>query len=492
MCLIKWKASFKKGDQMKKILITCVICLSFVLLNTQDLTNDIKLEKRHVHALYAYDVPKEEMFDVYDFAFIAKINDLEKISNSYNDHFYSPITFFNINVIHTFKGALNENEVIKFFGGYDQDGVMVVFEDMVYPVEGEYYLIFANEPSYEQTDRHIAGSFSIHHDSMMIHLENFLDGYDMQHQPVSIHQLLTEYLYTSSFQIIEDPNQLIDAGGSPENPTINDSIEQAIEITADTIIPVTLSINESRWYKIIAPSSDSFTIYSTMTTDFVPMVQVYDSSGVHRGFGQTNFNASSSNILESYALSITEDPNFLLTSYFVQGETYYIRIRTLPNATEGGTLQFRFFKDNVMLANYSTIYQRQTSVKTDKKLYYKNLSSYPDEVFLAPQMYNEMGNVQIIQQTGGPHTRTDLLIYDYHLGDNNIIGIYNQWNHAIGLNVFYLDQQQYVSRRMNVVLHEFGHALGLGHMPKGNIMYYTLTGQRYFGPTDVAAYRMRW
>lgn len=69
-------------------------------------------------------------------------------------------------------------------------------------------------------------------------------------------------------------------------------------------------------------------------------------------------------------------------------------------------------------------------------------------------------------------TIQDLYVYDYYSASTTVMGARNQFYSIIKLNGYYFDsgnpQSLTYLERKKVVIHEFGHALGLGHNTTNN------------------------
>jgi len=281
-------------------------------------------------------------------------------------------------------------------------------------------------------------------------------------------------------------------GGDGGSAPTNNTIFSAINITANTTYIVDIPHGESRFFKFVHSGNDSLSFYSVQSSQgFNPIASILNANNQPLLYG-SNHLVSNAFLGANHGLTKTTDPNFFISMYIRKNQSYFIEIRGHASTPQGQT-RFKYEVDNVMLGSYQSLILSNHSVGNDKKMYYKSTSKYASAVTGAVSMWNELEHVSIILQTGGFFSRTDLTFRDYsNSTSGQILATYNPVTNLISFNTFYLDNSYFNNSHFSVALHELGHALGLGHSPRGNIMYYALTYQNHFGPTDISVYRRRW
>lgn len=120
---------------------------------------------------------------------------------------------------------------------------------------------------------------------------------------------------------------------------------------------------------------------------------------------------------------------------------------------------------------------------------------YWNEWYMSLNMWNDLGNVNIATDTLCCSIQ-DLEVSSTTRSDVPWAG---QWTYkfilvdTLELNAFYLEGEGWTNDlKLNVVEHELGHGLGLGHSYLGNIMNYRTTTATTTGDQDISDYYYLW
>ncbi|WP_433661067.1 hypothetical protein ACQPW1_01985 [Nocardia sp. CA-128927] len=132
--------------------------------------------------------------------------------------------------------------------------------------------------------------------------------------------------------------------------------------------------------------------------------------------------------------------------------------------------------------NFSSVSTNPTPVLT-----IFNQSKYKSEVDNAIQSWNSKGRVKVVSVGD---RQPIIHVFDENRADVSYVGLYTK-NSDIRLNSHYMDTYG-PDLNKNTVLHEMGHALGLRHSCKNNIMFASVTPKLDFGDIDNSSYRTMW
>ena len=128
------------------------------------------------------------------------------------------------------------------------------------------------------------------------------------------------------------------------------------------------------------------------------------------------------------------------------------------------------------------------------QLWWSGTTKYLNEWKYGVYTWNNMGKIPIIKTNHW--WSSDLTIEDDY-DDHNGVEWLGTWEYNVYLpdeikfNTYLLDKKNKKEKR-NTTIHELGHALGLKHSYKNNIMYDTVTKQTSLGWQDKQCYNYNW
>ncbi len=128
----------------------------------------------------------------------------------------------------------------------------------------------------------------------------------------------------------------------------------------------------------------------------------------------------------------------------------------------------------------------------DDAIYLTGTTTYTAELSLATTTWNNLGSITIASTTD-PATIKIVDIQEVDGEDLFFTANYHRASNPdeIQFNMYFMENIS-LNKRVNVITHEFGHALGLNHSYIGNIMYQFVTDQTYVGNQDLFDYFDLW
>ncbi|MCY6355293.1 matrixin family metalloprotease [Clostridium sp. ZS2-4] len=142
-------------------------------------------------------------------------------------------------------------------------------------------------------------------------------------------------------------------------------------------------------------------------------------------------------------------------------------------------------KQHFLLGHYSV---------DNGKIAYEDKTKYDTELNYAVNKWNELKKVKIQQDTWT--TLSDLIVCDTYNSDVEWPARYVHppiLTDEIQINDYYMKGNRITKlEKKCAITHEFGHALGLDHSPKGNIMYKYLQNMANLGSQDIYDYQYLW
>lgn len=145
---------------------------------------------------------------------------------------------------------------------------------------------------------------------------------------------------------------------------------------------------------------------------------------------------------------------------------------------------------NEIYSAYCSSFNSCTSVYSDE-LQWKNdgVTSYTAELSSAIATWDAEGDVDFIEDNSTPALELSEVDLDDVIWKGKWIP--EDTPDAIKLNSYFLDGNT-SNQIENTILHELGHALGLGHSFTGNVMYFNQTSQAALGSQDISDYEYLW
>jgi len=432
-----------------------------------------------LHADYLVDYNTvDDISSVFDYSFSGEVTEYISTSQYNGNGTDIPYSFYQVNVIDVFKGNVGKSVIITFYGGVNEEGILVLFQDSVLPVIGEKYMFFSNmvTSSGKEDGRNIKGSYAICVSYSMVSLERF----EKNKYPEEI------VLFDSNFATSESFNDdfvinSVDPGGGGGYTNI--SFSTAALMSMDTSYSMYLSSSTpALYYKVTASTLNYLSIFSTGSLDTV--VELYNSSYTL---------ISTNNNVSGRGLSFTTGTNFFLNFYKDKNLTYYFKIRAnVPGAAGSTTIEA--FIDNWYSSSYSNLVWAFDFVDGANKIDYKNQTVYDSELALAITEWNKLDTISI--QLDTIFTTNDVTISDYTDSTSGSPVAVTNWLFAtIKFNNFYFSSMS-ATERQKTIMHELGHALGLneftGYETTINVMVQGIRSMTNIGPADIGIYRQKW
>ncbi len=461
---------------MKKYIIT-VIAVTMALAIPIVLTPfpnfamaETEKQVKYVHADYDRDYSNIDLMEAFDYSFVGVIN--SKLSTSqYNGIGLNiPYTYFSVDVKQKTKGKISDFITIKFYGGYNNEGELILFDGLDYPRVGEIYKFYCNQTklNFKDDGRTLDNSY-------VISMQYNIIKYNMEKNPEQEIEL---------YKISPFPDHTIIDPGS--GGATNLSFEKAHEINLDFNFDVYIGTGQELYYKFNNTALKYVSVYST--GDYDAMVYIYDSNH--------NLVAYNDNV-SGRGTALTDKNNFFTNFYADLNSTYYFKIKMVSTA-DYGTIRINIITDNwYYTTNINDLLNSYNSVDSHYDIDYTNKSKYVSELQAGFNEWNKMGVVAFQEDT--IWTNSDVTISDYYDNDvSAVIGVtthYSSKETTVKFNTYYFDSMT-IEQRTKTVLHELGHTLGFkeftGIETKNNVMHQGILSLTKLGPADIAAYRAKW
>lgn len=399
--------------------------------------------------IYSYPLYSDS---VYDINYEWKGTIVEEISVEL-DNGIMPTTYFLVDVIYSLDENFNKQVLIEFHGGYKEDK-LYLFDGMSYPLIGESYYF---------------------HNSIL----SKKDEYDLfiveaPHQMISIENI------TPSNSIPNSPPEQDDGGGGGGN-YYNTSFETAQTITLNYKNTfVRLYYGQPRFYKFSikrheANGNNVIVMYTKgiLETELI--------------FYNQNFNQIS---VSYQVFNLNTNSQIIFTNLTAQ--TYYLKVSN-KNQTDNSIteLHVEFDRNEIYAAPMETI---ETAV-VNNKLIYKSLDILDSEINCAAIAWNRLSPV-LIEKENIPFSANLKFTSKYAI--TNTIGKYTYAADIsiIELNLYYFQDlwsdSEKRNNRINAIIHELGHALGLVHEPGEHIMAPYASDRINLAPLDIIRYNRKW
>lgn len=461
-------------------IITFIILIAFCLLSSSITLKalDKPMRTSHLHPDYYQDFQNADLIDLFDYCFEGILFKIEGVSQFNGNGTDIPYTFYRVKVTKEIKGNVDNEVIIKFYGGYNEEGELILLENSTMPEIGEIYTFYCNRTklNYKDDQRTIDGSYVIGNPECIVkgHYQEITEN------PVEKETLdIPKPILPKTFYYREE----LDFGIL----SFSDPFQDASNIFLGLTHRFNLSGDKPKYYKITRDTLDYLAIYSTGDLDV--KVSVFDKYLTLVG---TNDDVNTPRGLE-----YTSGRNFFFHFYADKNSTYYFKISTFdPNAS--GSTGVKCIVDNYHESDYSKLIWSSHAVKNNH-IYYDNRSNYSYYVYVGADEWNKLNKVQILNY--GPKTRKDVIIYSYYDADTITVA-YCDKHWLYGWRVYYNDyyfETMTMSEKMKAVMHEFGHLLGFNEFngpgyseANNNVMVQGVKGLSKLGPADIAVYRKRW
>ncbi len=137
-------------------------------------------------------------------------------------------------------------------------------------------------------------------------------------------------------------------------------------------------------------------------------------------------------------------------------------------------------------------YVTGVSAVDEREIRWNGGSAYPAQLAASIATWNALARINIAPDT--IWTYEDLRISDGNFPDAQWTGMYTYSRlntDRLQFNRFFLVNDTN-NERQNTITHEFGHALGLGHSPDGNMMQVYQGSFTVLKAQDISDYRFLW
>lgn len=448
------------------------LTLLFSLISFSIIIDDLNVnaQTKYLHADYEQDYGNVDLYDAFDYAFVGKVVSYINTSqyNGYGTNL--PYSFFTVDVLNVYKGNIDSNIIIKFYGGYDNNNNLILFEDMELPEIGVTYIFHCQKTvlSFEDDFRTLDGCFPITMKYNMMEID------DLEIDEVNERFIPDNMTYAVIPPIYIDPGH-----------QYNTSFENAYDLYVDTTRTIYLLANFPLYYKICRDSLDYVSFYSDAAIDV--KITIYDS--------ERNQIAYNSNVNTTHGLNYTSGNNFFLNFYTDANQLYYIKIES--EAGESDQIEFHTILDNWSQSDPTDLLWNHDGVTDATKTvsYYVD-SIYEEEIAFAVNEWSKLGSVSFdekniaiaayvtikdvtdLEENAPVATTTDFIV--------NMRVEYN--------SIFFINMS--TDERIKTILHEFGHVLGLTEFTNleslNNVMHQGIRELRRLGPADIGVYREKW
>lgn len=179
---------------------------------------------------------------------------------------------------------------------------------------------------------------------------------------------------------------------------------------------------------------------------------------------------------------------------FPTTDEYQCSSDTAVNGVYGGWGQTFANGNRYLTAGAAGSFARPANSVVNSSLFrlnYTGTTKYTSALDYATSTWNNEGLVAIQRSD---QIFADLTVSDYDAGRNGTVGFYSKATASLQFNDAYLGSSPYntTARRNNLVTHEFGHALGMGHSCQTAVMDPVSSNVTQLNIIDKTAYRSMW
>ena len=462
-------------------IITFIFFIAFSLLSSTITLNALDNTERtsYLQPDYFSDLENtEDLIGLFDYCFEGMLFKLEGVSQYNGNGTDIPYTFYRVKVTKKVKGIVDNQVIIKFYGGYNEEGELILPENATMPEIGEIYTFYCNRTklNYKDDQRTIDGSYIISSPECIVkgHYQE-KNEVPAENETINIDKPMIPktffYRDELEFSIL----------------SFSDPFLEASIISLNTTYKFKLYGDNPRYFKIKRDTLDYLAFYST--GDFDVKVSVYDEYLTLVG--------TNDDVNTSRGYLYTSGYNFFFNFYADKKSTYFFKVSTYnPNASDSTTI--KCVVDNYYESDYSKLINSKHAVKNES-IYYDNQTSYSYYISMSAAEWNKLNTIQLRHYS--TNTRKDVTIYTYNDPDTTTLAYTNKhW--LFGWRVYYNDyyfSTMKASERFKTIMHEFGHLLGFDEFngpgygeSNNNVMVQGMRGLYNLGPADIAVYRKRW
>jgi len=425
--------------------VSLLLVIMLFSLNVIRNTVNHEQQTRIAHALYTEDVHKV------NYRWSGRV--LEQIELKSQHTSIIPTTFFKVAVVHDDTGSLDDIVVIGYFGGYVGD-TLYLLDGMTYPKPDVVY-------HFQNASLMAISGYQV----LLVSAPHHMSESDSYEHPA-----------TMSFGPPEDDDGSGGGGGSPYS---NTSFQTAISLGHSNGIPsLSILMSFPRYYRFT--TNDSTTLVATTTGNTDVTLTLYDSSHNELAFNDD---------------ILATDINASLFWENAPSGTYYLKIeRKTIGPSENIGLQF----DRLIPSLVVVPTTMSPSVNPMNQVVYRDSTNgLATEITYAASIWNTLSTDKIVAESSVLSPTVDIVLSN--ILDPYTIGLYTY--DANGLSTIELNEgflNQYdnpnqIGRRINLITHELGHALGLEHTPTyRNVMHNDSQSRIALGVYDIVYFRGIW
>lgn len=143
---------------MRKIILTLILLISSLIsvsyISSQSVSNEqLLVDNGKIINWDLEDTP----YYVFEYIFVGEILEIVEVYQKNDDDVHStrniPITHYKVKVFRSLKGEIKESIIdLFFYGGYDENGLILYEYANELPLVGKTYVIFSSQPSEKMID----------------------------------------------------------------------------------------------------------------------------------------------------------------------------------------------------------------------------------------------------------------------------------------------------------------------------------------------------
>jgi hypothetical protein len=320
------------------------------------------------------------------------------------------------------------------------------------PIEGEYYIIVANqENSVKNNGRIKASSYIVSSSENITHLK--LLNEEEFHTNKDVKRYVNEILKSEETQNPDTPFLVIeDGGGGVGTGSSGNSFSDAIELSDGINMYAYLSSGDEKYFKFYSDNIDGVLIQSTYTSSQLD-VKAYMYDDFYSLLTVDNDSGDYSNFLINYQTSA--------------GRYYYIKVQA-ANSSNSGSFNVRYDIDTecTCINSANNLVLGYDSVNINKNIIWKGSTQYDHEWNYSINQWNDEGYVTIKEDTWLLDATLDVDDYE-DTSSGAYIAYFQNGNlftdDKIRINTAKFDTMT-SQERFKTLMHELGHALGIDEM----------------------------